>query len=211
MRPLPSVPPFRHVPAQCIARTSTHPQVASTNEIQVGSWIRIYALDRYSGPSRRGRLLRDVPAASAAAAAGNATRNGRNDIASSIESGISSDLALPPLPLTPGLSRALARGRQELAAEKAEEQQGVWAAAAAGSLDAYLYGEQAGAPSGQSELIAAAGAGRAACCRFKVCRRCAHCRGIVLPLAKHRLHLCHHPPAPADMYDKADHVRFSSR
>lgn len=139
-------------------------QVASTNNIQVGSWVKIYALDRYSGPSRRGRRLQDMPAAAGAAAPSSTAGGGRNDIDGSIDSGISSNLAQPaPLPLTPGLSRALAQARLALAAEEAEEQQGVSAAASAGSLDAYLYGEQAGAPSGQN------------------------------------------------MYDKADHVRFTSR
>lgn len=132
--------------------------MASTNNIQVGSWVKIYALDRYSGPSRRGRRLQDMPAAAGAAAPSSTAGGGRNDIDGSIDSGISSNLAQPaPLPLTPGLSRALAQARLALAAEEAEEQQGVSAAASAGSLDAYLYGEQAGAPSGQSKRGSAAG------------------------------------------------------
>ncbi|KAL4458886.1 hypothetical protein ABPG75_013751 [Micractinium tetrahymenae] len=134
-------------------------QVASTGDIQVGSWICIYALDRYHGPSKRARQLLADDAA--AAAPGNSNHSSTSTTAAGP---VSSDLAQPPpLPLTPGLRRAAAQARLDLAVEEAEEQQGVFTAAAQGSLDAYLYGEQAGAPSGQN------------------------------------------------MYDKADHIRFTSR
>lgn len=113
-------------------RGETRLQVGSTAAIQVGSWIRIFALERYRGPSRRRHLLQ------------NAT-----DTAVHLAAGASGGTA--PLPLTPTLLNAVAEARWQQKIEEAEEQgPGVTAAAAAGSLDAYLHGEMDGAPSGRN-------------------------------------------------------------
>lgn len=216
-----STPPALHNHLLHAPPLTLCPQVASTGDIQVGSWVRIYALDRYNGPARRGRLLQNVPFGAGLAP------GGRNGVDGSVDGPISSNLALPaPLPLTSGLRRAVAQARLDLAVEEAEEQQGVSAAAAPGSLDAYLYGEQAGAPSGQSEPGFGGGEPARLCCMRAALHGAARSTRLLAPAgfggvlgrskalptaAKPRF------PGPplcatqADMYDKADHIRFTSR
>lgn len=102
----------------------------------MGDWVRIYVHERYKGIPKPGPPGNDTVGGAAA---------GRRLLA---------DAALDNhrnLPLTGSLQRAKAWGGMlkagELAGEQPEED-GVQSAAAWGSLDAYLYGEQDGRASG---------------------------------------------------------------
>ena len=129
------------------AGPSVRLQVDTTAGIEVGQWVRIFALERYQGPRRR-ELLADgaQPAlVRAQATAGADTANGT--------AGTSPKAATGPrfLPLTPTLLRQSESGRLLDLDEASEGSPGVNAAASRGSLDAYLYGELDGPPSGKSE------------------------------------------------------------
>ena len=126
------------VGAACLA------QVKNTGDIAVGQWVRIVALERYRGVGRR--LLAGAAAASNLSSAGAQRAEG-------------------VLPLTTGLLRAVELGRDDLLAdqEAVDSQDGVQAAAAVGSLDAYLHGDMPDLNSGKSERASA-------CCLLRVAR-----------------------------------------
>jgi hypothetical protein len=124
-------------------------QVETTAGIEVGQWVRVFALERYQGPRRR-QLLADgaKPALSRPqATAGAGTANGT--AGTNAKAGAAQSPRF--LPLTPTLLRQSESARLMDLDEASEGSPGVNAAASRGSLDAYLYGELDGAPSGKSE------------------------------------------------------------
>ncbi|EFN53344.1 hypothetical protein CHLNCDRAFT_137072 [Chlorella variabilis] len=105
-------------------------QVSSTAGIQVGQWVRIYALA--PSPNRRRQLLQNGTAVPASGPGGDA-------VGIAVEQSGAGGGAGGLLPLTPVLQRQVAVAAEYAASELAEE--GVWASARGGTLDAYLYGD----------------------------------------------------------------------
>ena len=120
----------------------------------MGQWVRIYALA--PSPNRRRQLLQNGTAVPASGPGGDA-------VGIAVEQSGAGGGAGGLLPLTPVLQRQVAVAAEYAASELAEE--GVWASARGGTLDAYLYGDNL-VDSGTSESAAS---GR--CCTEQPGRR----------------------------------------
>ena len=150
-------------------------QVETTAGIEVGQWVRVFALERYQGPRRRElladgvkpALFRPTPLATAGGgnstgtAAANTTTTPQSPPPAGANATATAAQSPPPsgphfLPLTPTLLRQSESARLMDQDEATEGTPGVNAAASKGSLDAYLYGELDGAASGKSEWLARA-------------------------------------------------------
>jgi hypothetical protein len=99
-------------------------QVASTAQIQLGQWVRLYALARSPAKRRARSLLQNSTTA---------------DTSSSLVTASSSNGGF--LPLTAVLQRQVAIAAAYAASDASRESVGVVAAARSGTLDAYLYGD----------------------------------------------------------------------
>lgn len=160
---------------RCLAalhRPPRLPQVSSTAEINVGDWVRIYAL----APSPARRLGRRRLAAAAGTAQGLVRPRpaGHAGNASAVRAAAEPGV----LPLTEALARQMEAAQEYYVDEIALD---IGSAARPGTLDAYLYGENmvfsgksewgAQGPSAQAQVAGGAPhrAGSTACC---VCPAC---------------------------------------
>ncbi|EFN53341.1 hypothetical protein CHLNCDRAFT_137069 [Chlorella variabilis] len=108
-------------------------------------WVRIVALERYKG--FRGRRLAQAGSEQAASIIQQQQQQQVPATANQTsEGGVPGGL----LPLTAALRRALDIGRADLLADMDTGEDGVTAAAAAGSLDSYLYGDMPDLNSGRN-------------------------------------------------------------
>ena len=113
-------------------------QVASTDSITVGQWIRIYAPNKFGGVPAAGRRRNLLTSAHSTANNSSAVKHTTGYL---------------PMPEAVQAGRALADRMFYYETAPAES---VTAAAVTGSLDSYLYGNLVGADSGSSECLLAA-------------------------------------------------------